>query len=341
MEIKQNVSLADHTTFKTGGFARLFCIVETREDLIEAIAFAKSNAIDFYILGGGSNILVSQNGFDGLIIKIHNQGVTFKESGDAVYVHVMAGVNWDVFVQEAVNHSLYGAENLSLIPGTVGAAPIQNMGAYGVEVMDIIDSVEVFNTDTGEFEILSNKECQFGYRDSIFKKDLGKKYIIFSVTFLLSKKQRLNTDYADIQNYFNDSKQEITLQSLRDAIVHIRTRKLPDLEKYGTAGSFFKNPVVKKDLLVNLQTNFPDIPVYDTSDPEYVKTSAAFLIDKVAGMKGLQINNVGTFENQALVIINFGSASGEEILSFATHIQQCVYEKSGILLEMEVQRVGF
>ena len=170
MEVQQNVSLKNHTTFKTGGLARLFYIVHYKEGLINAISFAKREKIEFYILGGGSNLLVSENGFDGLVIKINNQGIHFREDGENVYAHVMAGVNWDFFVQQAVERCFYGVENLSLIPGTIGASPVQNIGAYGVEVMDVIESVEVFNTHTEKFELLSNQQCEFGYRDSIFKR---------------------------------------------------------------------------------------------------------------------------------------------------------------------------
>lgn len=341
MEIQKNVSLKDYTTFKTGGFARLFCVVETREDLREVISFTRREKIPFYILGGGSNVLVSENGFAGIVIKMSNQGIDFKEVGENVYAHVMAGEKWDFFVQQSVEQSLYGVENLSLIPGTVGAAPIQNIGAYGAEAMNSIYSVEVFNIETEKFETLSNQECEFGYRDSIFKKDSGEKYIIFSVTFLLSKQKKLNLDYPDIQNYFSENKKDITIQSLRDAIVFIRTSKLPDLEQVGTAGSFFKNPIIKRELVERLQVNFPTIPIFDTNDSKYVKTSAAFLIDKVAGMKGLRVNNVGTFSNQALVIVNFGSANGEEVLAFSKIIQEEVQKKSGICLETEVQTLGF
>lgn len=341
MEVQQNVSLKNHTTFKTGGLARLFYIVQSKEDLINAISFAKREKIDFYVLGEGSNLLVSENGFDGLVIKMNNLGVDFKEDGDHAYAHVMAGVNWDFFVQQAVGRSFYGAENLSLIPGTVGASPVQNIGAYGAEVMDVIESVEVFNTHTEKFELLSNQQCEFGYRDSIFKREVGKKYIVFSVNFLLSKKQNLKLEYKDIKEYFDDNRKEITIESVREAIIKIRRSKLPDLEKFGTAGSFFKNPLVERELVESIQKDFPLVPIYNTENSNYVKTSAAFLIDKVACMKGLRVKDVGTFENQALVITNFGSATGEEVLTFAKQIQKQVHEKTSIWLEMEVQTVGF
>ena len=342
MEIQQHVLLKEYTTFKTGGFARLFCVASSRDELLEAIRFASEEKVPFYIFGGGSNVLVSEKGFDGLVIKIVTQGIVFENvDADFVLMKVEAGVLWDQCVQDAVENNVYGLENLSLIPGTVGAAPIQNIGAYGMEAADAIDSVEVFNIETNTFEKLSKENCHFGYRDSIFKKEVGKKYIIVGVNFLLSKKAALKTDYKDIQEYFALNGGEITLASLREAIINIRTKKLPELTTIGTAGSFFKNPIVKKEMIDTLQKDYPLIPIYETDTPEYVKTSAAFLIDKVAGMKGLRIGDVGTYENQALVLVNYGNATGEDVFAFAQKIQDVVKAKTGIVLEMEVQTLGF
>lgn len=342
MEIQQKVELKKYTTFKTGGKASLFCAVKNRQDLVDAVLYTKKEQIPFYVLGDGSNTLASENGYDGLIIKITTQGIIFQEEGESVLMKVEAGVLWDECVQVAVEHFLYGLENLSLIPGTAGAAPIQNIGAYGVEVGDRIDSIDVFNVETESFETLSKEKCNFGYRDSIFKKPEGKKYIVVGVNFLLSKQSLLKTDYKDIQEYFSLSGEEVNLQSLRKAIIHIRTKKLPDLSVLGTAGSFFKNPVVKKELINILQKEYPlIIPVYEIDIPGYVKTSAAFLIDKIAGMKGVRVGDVGTYENQALVLVNYGSATGEEVFDFAQKIQSEVKAKTGIDLEMEVQTLGF
>ena len=341
MEIQHRVELKKYTTFKTGGFARLFCVVKNYQNLVDAILYAKKEQIPFYVLGGGSNLLVSEKGYNGLIIKIATQGIVFQEQKGGVLMKVEAGVLWDECVQVAVEHSLYGIENLSLIPGTVGAAPIQNIGAYGVEAGDYIDSVDVFNVETESFETIPKEKCNFGYRDSIFKKLEGKKYIVVRVNFLLSKQPTLKTEYKDIQEYFSISREEVNLQSLRKAIIHIRTKKLPDLSIFGTAGSFFKNPIVKKKIIEILQKDYPLIPVYEIDIPGYVKTSAAFLIDKIAGMKGVRVGDVGTYENQALVLVNYGSATGEEVFDFAQKIQSEVKAKSGIDLEMEVQTLGF
>lgn len=341
MEIQYKVALKNYTTFKTGGFARLFCVVKNCQNLVDVILYAKKEQIPFYVLGGGSNLLVSEKGYNGLIIKIATQGIVFQEQKGGVLMKVEAGVLWDECVQVAVEHSLYGIENLSLIPGTVGAAPIQNIGAYGVEVGDYIDSVDVFNVKTESFETIPKEKCNFGYRDSIFKKLEGKKYIVVRVNFLLSKQPTLKTEYKDIQEYFSLSGEEVNLQSLRKAIIHIRTKKLPDLSVLGTAGSFFKNPIVKKKIIEILQKDYPLIPVYEIDIPGYVKTSAAFLIDKIAGMRGVRVGDVGTYENQALVLVNYGSATGEEVFDFAQKIQSEVKAKSGIDLEMEVQTLGF
>lgn len=342
MEIQHGVSLKSYTTFKTGGFARLFCVITTREELGEAIAYAQGEKVPFYILGGGSNVLVSEKGFDGLVLKIATQGISFiDKDADTVRMSIEAGVSWDECVRASVEHKLYGLENLSLVPGTVGAAPIQNIGAYGVEIQDHIESIEVFNTETNSFEVLLKNICQFGYRDSIFKKVEGKKYIVVGVNLLLSKNGKLKTGYKDVHEYFNEKGGEMTLVSMRNAIIDIRTRKLPDLNLYGTAGSFFKNPVVPVEIVERLQKDFPLLPLYEINTPGYVKTSAAFLIDKIANMKGLKEGDVGTYQNQALVLVNYGTARGEDVLLFAEKIQKEVLSKTGIQLEMEVQMLGF
>lgn len=287
-------------------------------------------------------MLVSEKGFEGLVIKIATQGIVFEDvDPNLTLMKVEAGVLWDECVNVAVEHSLYGLENLSLIPGTVGAAPIQNIGAYGVEVGDIVRSVEVFNIETKSFETILKEDCQFGYRDSLFKKREGKKYIVVGVNFLLSKNGELKTEYKDVLEYFSKSGAPVTVRSLRDAIIDIRTKKLPNLSVLGTAGSFFKNPVVKKEVIEILQKEYPLIPVYEIDVPGFVKTSAAFLIDKVAGMKGVRVGDVGTYENQALVLVNYGNATGEEVFDFAQKIQNEVKVKTGIDLEMEVQMLGF
>lgn len=342
MKIEHNVPLKDHTTFRTGGFARLFSVASTNDEIVSLVKYAQETKTPLCVLGGGSNVLVGQKGFDGLVIKIATDGIVFEEiTNDCVLMKVEAGVSWDECVKVSVDCGLYGLENLSLIPGTVGAAPIQNIGAYGSEVAQVIDGVTVLNMETMNFETISKDNCLFGYRDSIFKKEQGKKYVVVSVSFILKKTGILNKNYKDVIEYEKEHNLIDNLKKLRQAIVAIRTRKLPDLNIYGTAGSFFKNPVISSELYGEVIKKFPDIPTYPSGKDGCVKVSAAFLIDKGAQMKGIQVGHVGTYQNQALVLVNHGNATGEEVLALAGDIVSKVERISGITLEMEVQKIGF
>ena len=341
MEIQHSVSLQKYTTFQTGGFARLFCVVHTVQELQEAVRYAKQNNEPWYILGGGSNVLVSSAGFDGLVIQMSIQGIRIEKKENMAHVHVGAGMLWDELVAHTVEQGLYGLENLSLIPGTVGASPVQNIGAYGAEVKDTIHTVTVYDTHTDEVRILTNEECAFGYRDSIFKKDTYKHYVVTEVCFTLQEHGVLKTSYKDIEQYFERTKEEITLQSLRLAIMHIRTEKLPSLVQYGTAGSFFKNPLIERAHALVLQKKYTQLPLYEVGSPDYVKVSAAFLIDVCAGMKGVRVGNVGTYSKQALVLVNYGGATGEEVYAFSEAVIQKVHEVTSVTLEREVQMLGF
>lgn len=342
MEIQPHVPLSKYTTFKTGGLARLFCIVENVEELHAALDYAKQENVQVYPIGGGSNILVGMHGFDGLIIKIEIQGITVvEEDAVCVLVRVGAGVEWDACVAYAVTHEWYGIENLAHIPGSVGAAPIQNIGAYGIEVQSAVHEVEAIDTRTGSLRIFSNTECVFGYRDSFFKTKEGKNYIIMHVTFRLSKVVRLTIDYKDLEQYFVEHKNiEKNIHTVRAAVIDVRTRKLPDWRVLGTAGSFFKNPIILRTAYEELKEKHPDMPMYEIGDAGKIKTSAAFLIDKVAGLKGSHTGDVSTYQNQALVVVNNGHATGEEVLAFSEMIVRVVNEKSGITLEREVQILG-
>lgn len=340
MEMLENVSMKDFTTFRTGGLARWFCHVRSVEDLKEAVVFAKEKKLPFFVLGGGSNLLVSDDGFPGVVIKMEIGGVTFEEKeNDTVNVTAGAGENWDAFVAGTVSRGLVGLENLSLIPGSVGATPVQNVGAYGREVKDVILEVEAFDTETCEIKKFSPEECQFGYRDSFFKHPEGKKNIITRVTFALQKNAALKTDYKDVQEYF--LKHNITtahVSDVRDAIVAIRTAKLPDIREYGTAGSFFKNPIISRELAEEVHEKYPDIPLYPAG-PDTKKISAGWLLDRACGLKGAEEGNVGTYKNQALVIVNHGDATTKEVLEFAESLQGQVKNKTGITLEFEVQMI--
>ena len=287
MTIQEDIPLAGFTTFKIGGNARYFCLAKNENDLKEGIAFAKEKKISVFVLGGGSNILISEKGFDGLVIKVELVGVAFEEEAGDVVATVASGENWDTFVAETVKRGLYGLENLSGIPGSVGGAPVQNIGAYGMEVKDAIQSVEVFDPKDLKIKTFSKKQCQFGYRDSIFKHE-AKNLIIMRVVFLLKKKGDLKLDYRDVKKYLDDNKIEMpTLAQVRDAILEIRSKKFPDLKKFGTAGSFFKNPIISKEEHRKLLEDFPKIQSFPV-DEHSVKIPAGWLLDVLCGFKGVR-----------------------------------------------------
>ncbi len=338
MKIQENISLKEYTTFKIGGSARFFCVVKNEDDLIDAINFAKKNKITYFVLGGGSNILVADAGFTGLVIKMEMKGINYFEEGNMVKAVVAAGENWDKFVENTVEQGFYGLENLSLIPGTVGASPVQNIGAYGIEAKDIIDTVYVLDVEKDQYKTFKNIDCKFAYRDSIFKKEIGR-YIILSVTFNLNKKGRLNLVYKDIQEYFDFKNiKNPTLKQVRDAVIYIRQKKLPDLKKYGTAGSFFKNVVVSTNKAQELIKKYPDMIVHAVNDKK-VKIPLAWILDHACGFRGVKKGNVGTYQNQALVLINYGNATSKEIIDLAQKMVDGVFEKTGIEIELEVEYV--
>jgi UDP-N-acetylmuramate dehydrogenase len=342
MKVLKNVPLKEYTTFRTGGPASFFVEVTTSLDLQKAVQYAKRKKIPVFILGGGSNILVQDEGFPGLVIKMAIKGIEEQEKSDTdVEIVAGAGENWDEFVAHTVSRNLFGIENLSLIPGTVGAAPVQNIGAYGTEIMNVISWVEVFDQETKKIKRLINEECGFTYRDSMFKKPHGKKYVITRVAFVLHKKSSLNTSYKDVYEYIKThtiSPENLTLSKIREIVINIRKAKLPDILVYGTAGSFFKNPIVPKNVYEDLLKKFPDMPHF-VVDKQHVKIPAAWMLDKICGFRGYKEERVGTYENQALVLVNVGNATSKEILNLAGKMTVCVKEKTGITLEREVQLV--
>lgn len=345
MIFKKNVSLREFNTFKIGGDAKYFCVVGTVNDLKEAIFFAKEKKLLFFVLGGGSNTLFSDEGFDGLIIKMEISGRNVEKiSKDTICLNAMAGENWDDLVKFVMEDNFYGIENLSGIPGTVGGAAIQNIGAYGAEAADSIVEVEVFDALDMKTKTLSAKECLFSYRDSIFKKPEGRKYIVTRVLFSLKKNGKLNTNYKDIALFCHsrgngnpDSvvSKEITLKDLRSAILEIRSKKFPDLKIYSTAGSFFKNPTVSRKFYEQLREKYPQIPAYEVGDENF-RIPLAWILDKVCGLKGFRKGKVGLYENQSLVLVNFGGASANDIKKLADEITRTVKAKIGIEIELEV-----
>lgn len=297
--------------------------------------FAEGNTPEkWYVLGGGNNILFTQR-YDGTLIHpIGRKTRVLNDDSSMLLVEVEAGMDWDEFVCWCVERGVWGAENLSLIPGTVGAAPVQNIGAYGAEAKDIIHAVHYFDTQLREHCTLTNRECRFAYRDSIFKQELRERAIITSVEFCLSKTPQPNLGYGDLIRE-TEARGEASLQNIRDAVCAIREGKLPDTAVLGNAGSFFKNPIIPREDAKQMQTQYENMPIYPTADENKRKLAAGWLIDQ-AGMKGYRSGNVGVHTRQALVLVNYGGATGSEVIALAKEVQHRVKEKFGIMIEPEV-----
>ncbi|MEI6238281.1 MAG: UDP-N-acetylmuramate dehydrogenase [bacterium] len=354
MIIKEKELLRDHTTFQTGGVASLFIEARTENDIKEAAIFFKQKNLPVFVLGGGSNVLVSDNGFKGMVINILTEGIKSEnyEEGrggeNGIVVIAEAGEKWDSLVGYSVWEGLYGLENMSAIPGTVGGAVAGNIGAYGAEVKDHLLWVDALDMRSGSVKRFSNTDCAFIYRNSFFKTEEGKNNIIIRAGFLLSKNGKANISYKDLSDFFalkNSEKVNVAeyvpnLKEIRDAIISIRQSKLPDWEKVGTAGSFFKNPTVSEKEFSDLKARFPEIPGRIEDSEKRVKLSLGWILDKICGLKGMSVGRVGTYGNQALVIVNEGGTASE-VLSFAGSIEKIVKEKTGITIEREVELVGF
>jgi UDP-N-acetylmuramate dehydrogenase len=338
--IEKSVPLAPLTTLKVGGRADYFCCVHSIDELKELFRFIHSRNLPFFILGGGSNIVVSDDGFRGLVIKPAFFGVKFEsKSSETVEVSAAASEKFDTLIETCVSEGLYGLENLSGIPGSVGATPVQNIGAYGVEVGGVIAWVEAFDTKAMCTKIFTRKQCRFTYRNSFFKTKRGRQFVITKVVYKLSKQGLLNISYKDVEDYFKQYSVPPTLKSVRDAVLFIRSKKFPDLSKYGTAGSFFKNPILTNKQYGSLKKKFPDLPSYYV-DGKYVKIPAGWLIDRVGKWRGIRWGSVGSCKNQALVLVNFGGARTKDILGIAEAIREDIYRKTKIKLEFEVELIG-
>jgi UDP-N-acetylmuramate dehydrogenase len=339
--MRENVSLKELTTFRIGGSARFFAAAATLAEVGEAAAFARERSLPLFVLGGGSNILVGDEGFPGVVLKIEIKGI---EIGDADangkrLVTAGAGEVWDDLVKRTVEERLSGLENLSLIPGTVGAAPVQNIGAYGIEVKDTITWVEVFDPRNGEITRMTAAECSFGYRSSFFKTPAGKGLIVIRAAFLLEPNGAPDTSYKDIgERISSNAITDVDAQKVRDIVISIRRAKLPDVGKLGTAGSFFKNPIIPLALYDGLKKRFPAMPGYPGAEGG-VKIPAAWILDNVCGFKGYRQGETGVYENQALVLVNFGNAAAEEIKSLAEKMTACVKKETDISLEREVEYI--
>lgn len=338
MKIHNNISLKTFNTFGIDVNASQFVEVHSIEDLKEVLNYIKENQLNYYILGGGSNILFTRD-FDGVVVHIQTKGIAItRQSQHAVLVKVCAGENWHDWVMWSLEQGYSGLENLALIPGNVGSSPIQNIGAYGVEVKDVIECVEVMDIETGRIRKVVQSDCQFVYRDSIFKKSKGK-YIVTAVNFHLKKNQnQVNTSYGAIQSVLEQKGNlQPTALDIANTVIQIRQSKLPDPKILGNSGSFFKNPVIPKNLFSQLQSRFPEIPHYPAPDDQ-VKLAAGWLIEQ-AGYKGKRFGEVGVHEQQALVLVNYGNAQGTEVVALAQKIQQTVLTQFGVTLEMEVNIV--
>ncbi len=328
----RNHPLRDWNSFHVEEYADRIVEFDQKEEL-STIFSEGSRPEKWMVIGGCNNILFTQR-FAGTLIKPVGKEITIKaQIDDCTIIEAQAGVEWDDLVEWSVQHDLWGMENLSLIPGSVGAAPVQNIGAYGAEAKDVIERVHYFDTLDGKHHTLGNAECRFSYRDSIFKQELKGRVVITSVEFRLSKYPHPNLAYGDLAKEV-ETLGNVSLANIRKAVCDIRRRKLPDTSVLGNAGSFFKNPIVNRELSEELKSKHEDMPVYPLSEVK-CKLAAGWLIDK-AGLKGLRKGNVGVHERQALVLVNLGGATGAEVIAFAHELQQAVKEKFGVEIEPEV-----
>ncbi|MTI22107.1 UDP-N-acetylmuramate dehydrogenase [Fulvivirga sp. RKSG066] len=336
MQIEKNISLKPYNTFGLEAKARYFTEAQSIEDLQAILKTSEAQDNEVLLLGGGSNILLTKD-FDGLVIKIDIKGIELQhENNEEVVVKVGAGENWHEFVLEAIKNNWGGVENLSLIPGTMGAAPMQNIGAYGVEIKEVFDYLLAVNRKTGKVEKFNNTDCQFGYRESIFKNVVKGEYIIAEVVLRLSNNEhKLNTSYGAIADTLKEMGiDKPTIKDISDAVIKIRQSKLPDPKKIGNSGSFFKNPTIDKIDYEGLKAEFSDIPGYELPEDK-IKVPAGWLIEQ-CGWKGKKIGDIGVHDKQALVLVNHGGGKGEDIWDLAQEIQKSVAEKFGISLNPEV-----
>lgn len=337
--MKTNVNLQPYNSFGFNTVAKYFIEIDDIQQLEESIRSDIFKNERHLILSGGNNVLFQNEFFDGLVVFINTKGIeTLREDGNEIVVRAQAGENWTDFVRFTVERGWNGLENLAHIPGKVGAAPVQNIGAYGMELKDSFLQCEAIEISTGEKRIFTKNECCFGYRESVFKNELKGQYIITSVDFLLHKQTELKLDYGNIKSYLEQNGiASPTLLQLHDAICAIRDAKLPDVKQIGSAGSFFKNPVISAEQFETLKLAYPDIPHYDEPSGK-VKVPAGWLIEQ-AGWKGWRDEHVGVYEKQALVLVHFGGGSGKEIVELAKKIQQSVFDKFGISIVPEVNYI--
>lgn len=333
MNVKSDFSLKHLNTFGLEAKANYFAEFHNTAELAELLSKYKNEKL--LVLGGGSNLLFTSDRFEGIVLHNKIKGIeVVEENDDTVILKAGAGEVWHSLVLYTIGKNWGGLENLSLIPGTVGAAPMQNIGAYGVELKDVFVKLEAYEIATGAIKIVTLEECNFGYRSSAFKHALKGKYIILSVTFHLSKKPVFHTSYGAITDTLTQMGLDVSVKNISDAVIHIRKSKLPDPQEIGNAGSFFKNPEVPVATFEKIKASYPTAPSFPAS-PGMIKVPAGWLIEQ-CGWKGKVVGHTGVHKNQALVLVNYGNAKGEEIRQLSIEVQKSVKEKFGIELEAEV-----
>lgn len=336
--ICRNISLYPYNTFRIDVDARYMAEFRSRDELAELLETPEAGQAGLLVLGGGSNVLFTRD-YDGLVLKNEIRGLEIlAEDDDQVLLRVGSGENWHEFVTWCIDRGFAGVENLSLIPGSVGAGPMQNIGAYGVELKEVVESVEAWHIRDKQVHHFSNSDCAFGYRESVFKHRLKGEYVILSVTFRLSKRPDFRTAYGAIEQELDRMGVGVlSLRCVSQAVINIRRSKLPDPKELGNAGSFFKNPVVPQSVYESIRSADPEAPFYPAV-PGYVKVPAGWLIER-AGWKGFRRGACGVHERQSLVLVNYGGASGNEIYQLSEDLLQDVKRKFGVELEREVNVV--
>lgn len=336
ISVQKDEPLSLHTTLKVGGAAQWFTTVSTEQALVEAVAFAQQQGVAITILGGGSNVLPADQGVSGLVIHMGIKGVSAAVVGTSVVLTLGAGELLDEVVEHTVAQGWWGLENLSHIPGTVGAMPVQNVGAYGVETKDVLTEVRVFDVQTQSFTTLTAEACNFGYRDSIFKHEAGKRYIITAVSFKLSLEAHPQIAYRDLALWF--AQHVPTQLAIREAVMKIRADKFPDWHIVGTAGSFFKNPVLREAQASALREQYPELPMF-AGDNGAVKVSLGWILDKVLQLRGFKKGNISLYKEQALVLIAERGATSREVEDFANDIVQKIKNATDIDVAWEVTKL--
>lgn len=332
--LQQHVSLKNHNTFGVEAEALWFAEITAEADLPKLFSDSRIKGLPILVIGGGSNMLFTQN-FEGLVIWINNKGISYDLDGDEVLLKSAAGEIWNDLVNYAVDHGFAGMENLSLIPGTVGASPVQNIGAYGVELETIFESCRAYEIASGNFKTFLKADCGFSYRESIFKQAFKGQYIITEVTYRLKEHAEINSSYGAIGDELARRKiTNPTIKDISEVVSAIRVSKLPDPSTIGNAGSFFKNPIISIDQFRQLQSSFPDT-IYYPFGHNQVKLAAGWLIEQ-CGWKGKVQGHTGTWKNQALVLVNHGQATGKEVFEFSSLIIESVYNRFHVRLEREV-----